>query len=40
MKADREKEGARSESWGNLIIKGEEDEPGKEVGMWLPGCHV
>lgn len=27
---DREKERAGSESWGNPIIKGEEEEPSKE----------
>lgn len=36
MKADREKEGARSESWGNLITTGDEDEPGgRNVASWM-----
>lgn len=44
MKVDREKGRARSESWGNPIMKGEEDKPQKEVGSnsreWFPGCQV
>lgn len=30
VRMDREKERARSESWGDLGVKGEEEKPGKE----------